>query len=549
MEDPRPGARPTAYRITAGPTPDCLGRLDTGRIESDDVWSRPLELGCMERLWWRVKLWDHHGEESDWSEPAVLEAARFDGWDSADWVHGGEVGAPEESAPAPILTLNFEAGEVQRARLDVVVLGAGEFSLDGRRLPFGRLTGGWSEFSVRARSRSLDLADLIGPGRHSLEVELGDGWFCGRLGWMERGKYGDRPRLKAFLTLWNADGSVTELATGGDWTWRSGPTRRNDRHDGEEFDARPAAIGESRPVLIGGPEGLIISPHQGPEVVPQEVLRPIAPPVKKGDGWIFDFGQNLVGVVRMRLAGAAGQTLELRHAEVLDDDGGLYLANLRKAKCIDRFTFAGTGEPEEWEPMFTYHGFRYLEVKGLTEALPADAFTAVVLNSELELSGGFRCSDDRVNRLVQNAWWSMKGNFLEVPTDCPQRDERLGWTGDAQVFIPAAAVFADVEPFFRKWAEDMRDGQEPSGAINCVVPTMPIVPGDGGPAWSDAQVICTWELWRRFGDLEPVREHLDSMRRWMEHVHSPDQTRDGIRPHPEVPWRGFGDWLSTNAET
>ncbi len=289
-------------------------------------------------------------------------------------------------------------------------------------------------------------------------------------------------------------------------------------------------------------------PRVGPPVRRIEEIKPVkqsAHSTWSDSVRIFDFGQNFTGRVRINVRAPGGATVRLRFAEILNPDGTLYTENLRSARCTDYYTCRG-GEAETWEPRFTFHGFRYVDVGGLG---PNDQIevTGVILHSDTKPTGSFRCSHEGLNQLQHNIVWGQKSNFLEVPTDCPQRDERLGWTGDAQVFIRTAAFNMDVQGFFRKWIQDMRDAQRASGGIPCVVPAVwdnDAPSRDGGPAWADAEIICPWTVYLCYADREILAEHYESMQRFMAFL-GKSQSRNHIRNHPDLKeaW-SFGDWLA-----
>jgi alpha-L-rhamnosidase len=262
------------------------------------------------------------------------------------------------------------------------------------------------------------------------------------------------------------------------------------------------------------------------------------------DAWIFDLGQNIVGRIRLRVTAPAGRTLTLRYAERLEADGSLHTANLRTARATDHYTCRGGGVEEEWESHFTFHGFQYVEVTGLPRAPGRAAVTGIVLHSDWLPTAAFTCSDPRVNRLFQNVVWGWKGNSIDVPTDCPQRDERLGWTGDAQAFVGTAALIADVNGFFAKWMRDLRDDQNAAGAVAGVSPHshLPGDWGDGGPGWADAMVICPWAMYERYGDTRLLRDHWPALVRWMDQQER--TSRDGVRAFAGSGTSCYGDWLA-----
>jgi alpha-L-rhamnosidase len=315
------------------------------------------------------------------------------------------------------------------------------------------------------------------------------------------------------------------------------------------------------PAEIFADPGIARTAMRGPTVKRILELRPITEPRELTDGhgsrWIYDLGQNMVGRLRIRVRGAAGTTLTLRHAEMLSPDGTLYTTNLRTAKQIDYYTLKGAGE-EVWEPRFTFHGFQYVELSGYPGTPSRDTLTGVVIHSAIEQTGSFACSDPLLTQLQHNIEWGQRGNFVDVPTDCPQRDERLGWTGDAQVFVATAAFNFDVAGFFAKWTRDVEDEQSPEGAYPMVVPnpmvrrnarsTWPAAAVDGGPAWADAGVIVPWAIYQAYGDTRILAERYESMRRYVDFLHA--TSRDGLRCYPDYDgWHGFGDWLALDGSS
>jgi alpha-L-rhamnosidase len=259
--------------------------------------------------------------------------------------------------------------------------------------------------------------------------------------------------------------------------------------------------------------------------------------------YILDLGQNFAGVVRLTVSGAPGQTITLRFAERLNPDGTLYTTNLRGARATDTYVCRGGG-PEVWEPRFTFHGFQYVEVTGLRAAPTPDTITGLAVSSATPVVGRFDCSDPMLNRLHHNIYWTQRANFIDIPTDCPQRDERLGWTGDAQVYIRAATLNTDVQAFFTKWLVDLEDGQRADGQFPMVAPVK-VAGNDGGPAWADAGAICPWTLYEVYNDRRLLRRHYPSMTRFIEFCRQ-RSTPDLLPPKQ---YHCFGDWLSIKADT
>ncbi|WP_432510081.1 family 78 glycoside hydrolase catalytic domain [Kineococcus sp. SYSU DK001] len=464
---------------------------------------------------------------------------------------------------APLLrrrfTLDDGHGEVARAVLHVTAQGVVETFLDGQDVSGDVLSPGWSSFEWRLRYRTHDVtASLTGGPEHVLGLALGNGWFRGRLGWNGgRAYYGDDLAGFAQLEVTFADGHVQTVVTDGTWESHASAVTANDLYDGQDVDARLldpawATAGGSREGW-GGVRAVefdtaLLTEHVGPPVRRQEVLPAQRVWTSPSGKTLVDFGQNLVGWLRFTVQGEAGRVVTLRHAEVLED-GELGVRPLRTAKATDTFTLSGGRDT--FEPTFTFHGFRYAEVTGWPGELRADDLEAVVVHSELERTGEFECSDEMLNQLHRNVVWGTKGNFLDVPTDCPQRDERLGWTGDLAVFAPTAAYLYDVKGFLRDWMRDLAAEQTArDGLVAFVVPdVLKYVPPigafpdpDSTAVWSDVAAWLPWALWEAYGDRELLAEHYPAMTAHVERVLtllSPQGLWDTVFQ--------FGDWLDPDA--
>ncbi|MFI1566827.1 family 78 glycoside hydrolase catalytic domain [Streptomyces sp. NPDC020490] len=473
--------------------------------------------------------------------------------------------APEPAdgpRPAALLRAEFTArAAVRSARLLVTALGVYELEINGGVVGDHVLAPGWTSYRHRHRYQSFDVTDLVREGRNAWAAHLADGWYRGLLGFNggTRDIYGPHTGLLAELRIEYADGSADTVATGEGWRWSPGPVLSAGLYEGEEYDARRERAGFSeagfddsawRPAAVLDFDTGVLFPADSPPVRRIEHLAPVAVTTSPTGRTILDFGQNLVGRLRIRVRGEAGRAVTLRHAEVLQD-GDLCTRPLRHATATDRYVLRGDPAGEEWEPRFTFHGFRYADVEGWPGPLdPADV-TAVVVHSDLRRTGWFSCSDTSLNRLHENVVWGMRGNFVDVPTDCPQRDERLGWTGDVQVFAPTAAFLYDVRDFLRSWLRDLAADQETderrvppvfSPDIPVITP-VPLPPGNPPMAgWCDAAVIVPWVLYERYGDTGVLRAQYPSMRAWVDAV-------DRIAG-PERTWGEgfqFGDWLDPSA--
>jgi alpha-L-rhamnosidase len=441
----------------------------------------------------------------------------------------------------------------------VTALGLYECSINGQTVGNDVFTPGWTDYNKRIQYQAYDVTNLLHEGDNALGAMLGDGWAAGFVGLGNRQLYTDKPKFLAQLEITSSDGSTTTITSDKTWKHQFGPILESDMFMGEAYDARLELTNWNTPGYddkswlkveqAETPKAALVATN-GPTVKRIEEIKPVSDPIDKSDfirrKAIFDLGQNMVGWVRLKGTAPVGTSVVLRFAEVLNDDGSLYTTNLRDARATDVYTFKGEGE-EIWEPTFTFHGFRYVELMGYPGEVSKDTITGVVLHSEMEQTGSFECSDPTINQLQSNILWGQKGNFVDVPTDCPQRDERLGWTGDIQVFVRTAAFNMDVAGFMTKWANDVTDSQSEAGAVPAVVPGV-ISLTDGGPAWADAAVICPWTIYLCYGDKSILENNYATMTKFMDFL--VNESQDFIRCAPGYKgWMGFGDWLSINAET
>jgi alpha-L-rhamnosidase len=561
----RRGAVQSAYEIRVSSAPGGPSDFwDSGRVPSAESIQIPYggkPLPSRTRAYWQVTVWDERGASSSSAPGAAFwETGLLDRSDwSAKWIGASWHGSASAGAPAPYLRKTFTlASAPARARLYISALGIYEAYLNGRRVGDGHFTPGWTDYRKRVQYQVYDVTALLAEGDNAIGAVLGDGWYCGHVGWRDREVYGDRPKLLAQLEVTLADGSRQVVSSDGSWRAASGPTLDDDLLMGETFDAQKELRGWNRP----GPEsgswddaavfpdpGIELSPSLDRPITNHGDVRAVAEPrMADGHRFIYDFGQNLVGVATLRIRAPAGTVVTLHYAEMLDPAGNLYLDNLRKARATDSYACKGAADGESWTPRFTYHGFRYAEIDGLPDSVEADrgALVAHVLHSDMGPSGDFTCSDPLVNQLQHNIQWSQRGNYFGVPTDCPQRDERLGWTGDAQAFIRTGAWNRDVEAFFTKWQRDIADAQAPAGYVPAVIPSIeiaPVVPGDGGPGWADAAIICPWTVYLCYGDRALLETHFGELRNYVDYLAT--QSVGHIRLDPSLKkWGGFGDWLA-----
>ncbi|MAT69220.1 MAG: rhamnosidase [Planctomycetaceae bacterium] len=441
---------------------------------------------------------------------------------------------------------------VAQATVYLAALGWADLSINGEPVNTDYFSSGWTDYARRVYYRAYDVGGLLKPGPNAWGAVLADGWYSGHIGWgADRALYGEKPRVRAMLHVQYEDGSSDTFATDDSWQAMRGPTTTADILLGEEYDATAKVAGwdqasatvDGQPVDTGAEVSPVVQWHPGQPVVavgefPARSVNEPAPGV-----YVFDIGQNIAGVARLQVQGRRGQRIQLRFAERLNDDGTLYTANLRLARATDAYICSGDGV-EIWQPRQTFHGFQYVEVTGLDEPPALDMITGVALSSDTPLASRFHCSDEQINRLYKNVLWTQRANYIDVPTDCPQRDERMGWTGDAQVYVHTACLTTDAQAFFRKWLVDLTDAQREDGQFPRVAPVV-LNEHDGGPAWSDAGVICPWEVYQAYGDIVLLEQQYPSMVEFVEFCRQ--RSRDEVLPPKQ--FHCFGDWLSVNADT
>jgi len=548
---------------------------DSGRTESADCADvgyagRPLAPGGRYR--WQVRVWDENDVCSPWSDPAWFEVELDprDGW-RGSWISPGpahENLSPPEGpadpvgramAPVPYLRRAFRldapAAAVRTARLYMTALGLYEARLNGARVGQAFLTPGWTDYGHRILYQAYDVTGQLGDGENVLAALLADGWYSGFVGFDAKragAHYGTAPELLAQLVIAFADGTCQTVATDAGWRTQLGAIAHADLLMGERHDLTREPGGWDtagfddrgwRAVRCRDQPGRRVVADPGP---PVRVTQQIAPVwVRRADDgrYLADFGQNLTGWLTVTVRGPAGTQVRIRHGEALTEDGRLYTENLRAARQTDEIvTPGGTAA---FEPRFTLHGFRYAEISGYPGELDPGDLAARVVHSDIEPAGSFRCSQEWLNQLFRTIDWGQRGNFISVPTDCPQRDERLGWLGDAQVFARTACYNRDVAAFFAKWLDDVADAQLDSGAFTDIAPRLlPRFARTGAPAWADAGVILPWTLYVMYGDRSIVRRHFAAMTAFLDYLErtNPDYLRCRDLG------AGYNDWLAPGAD-
>ncbi len=556
----------TGYQIQCA---NCLtfddGLLwDSEKVLSDNsifIEYNGKELTSMQKVYWRVKVWDKN-TESEWSEVSWFETGLYNKSDwTAKWISGSLTGSKHSQVPAPFLRNEFNIlKEIKQAKLYITACGVYEPYINGKKIGLDVFAPGWTDYTKRINYQVFDVTKNINAGNNTIGVILGDGWFCGHIAWGKRQHYGLKPELLAQIFIEFTDGSSQTIITDETWTHQYGPIIESDFLMGESYDARLEFDGWNninfnsnnwQNVSVGKNKNIAMSAIPYVPVSAMKEVNPIS--IKKiSNSWLsnnrylFDLGQNILGRTRLKIIGKKGQVITMRFAEILDEKGEPYFENLRSAKATDYYTLKGDKDGEIYEPHFTFHGFRYVVIEGLTEKPNVNMITGIVLHSNMQMTGNFECSNKLINQLQQNIQWGQRGNFLSVPTDCPQRDERLGWLGDAQVFARTAAFNMDVSNFFNKWQIDITDHEKDfTGCYPPVAPFLqlhPIFKKDGQTGWSDAGIICPWTMYQSYGDKRILEKHYDSFKRYITQLEI--DSVDLIREHPSLEWQGFGDWLN-----
>jgi len=605
LESDERGQGQSAYRLLVASSPAKLARgegdlWDSGLVKTSAASQiayagRPLT--SRQQAFWKVKVWDANWRESAWSAPASwsMGLLRPEDW-QAQWIsfrdasvlhtNRGQLHLP----PARHYRREFQAAKpIRRAMIYASALGLYELELNGQRVGDAFFTPGWTDYRRRVYYQAYDVTSQVRRGANALGATVADGWYAGYVAYgllvgygphkTGRNIYGKTPALLAQLEIEYTDGSREVIATDANWrTTDAGPIREADFLMGEFYDAHRELPGWSRPgfddrgwtpAIRAEENGSLKAPfYEGDKKVSEKefgFIRPArmeaypAPPVRhiqelkpvavtepKPGVYIFNLGQNFAGNVRLKVRGPAGTKITLRYGEMLHPDGRLMTENLRKARATDYYLLKGDPKGEVWTPRFTFHGFQYVEVTGYPGKPGVEAITGLVMHSDTPLTSGFECSDPMANRLFQNIVWTQRANFLELPTDCPQRDEREGWMGDAQIYASTATYNADVAAFFNKWLREVEEAQLPGGAYPDYCP-WPFQHGKAfAAAWTDAGIIVPYTIWKVYGDTRLIERLWPSMTRFMDWRRQCSPDLRG-RKHPDA--NTWGDWLNLNEPT
>jgi alpha-L-rhamnosidase len=495
---------------------------------------------------WQVRVWDNSGKASDWSPIAQWQVGLLSpAYWKAKWI---EVGYKEDSVsrPGALFRKQFSAGKkIKSAVAYITSHGIYEAFINGKRVGDLYLTPGWTSYNKRLQYQMYDVTALMNQGKNAIGVMVGSGWYRGSLGWKDSiNHYGRNLGLLLQLNINYDDGTSEAVLSDGTWKSSTGAITYTEIYNGETQDARKEQVGwTSANFIDSGWSGVKTKDYSKENIITTE-----NEPVKKQETFkavkiftspegdkIIDFGQNLVGWVVVKAKGKAGDKIVLSHAEVLDKKGNFYTENLRSARQQNTYILKG-GSEETFEPHFTWQGFRYVKVEGVDGNLKPENFTAVAVYSNMERTGNFSCSNPLLNQLQHNIEWGQKGNFIDVPTDCPQRDERLGWTGDAQAFSRTATFNMNVNSFFGKWLKDVAADQFANGSVPFVVPN--VLGGGGGAAgWADAATIIPWNMYNAYGDMKILEDQYPSMKAWVGYMQ-----QNSVNNLWNKGWH-FGDWL------
>lgn len=544
--------RQTAWQIRAAATEKELkaGKnllWDTGKVYSDKSIQIPyqgLPLNSRDKVYWQVRITTNQGQTA-WSKVASLEVGLLS---SSDWIASWiQPDVPEDNSTAPPVSYMRKEfllnSHIAKARIYASAQGIYQLKLNGEQVSDEYFAPGWTSYHNRIQYQVYDITHLLRPGNNALGIILGDGWFRGHIH-AKRNQYGDKVRAILQLEVTYTDGSREVIATDGSWKSCTGPILKSDFYHGEIYDARLELTGWDKPGYTDThwkgvleqevDKNILIASETQPMRITQSI-RPVRKIITPRNETVIDFGQNITGWVSFSLKGKAGERIRLQFAETLNKEGNFFRENLRRARAEDEYIFKGEGM-ETYEPHFTFHGFRYMKIEEYNNEIRLEDFTGKVIHSDLSFNGQFSCSDTLVNQLFSNIRWSMRDNFIDIPIDCPQRDERLGWTADAQIFAPTACYLADVSTFYSKWLKDLAAEQTPDGNVQDVVPN--VRKGNGASGWGDAATVIPWVLYHEYDDKVMLETQYQSMKGWVKYLKS------RAKENYIYPGGRYGDWLS-----
>ena len=564
----------TAYQILVSTDStllisDSADLWNSGWVNSDEM-NQIEYLGrtpiSRETCYWKLRILDQDSAVSAWSKIANWSMGLLDSSDwKAQWIGFDEAwsdsiyrvkpwgnrmdGTSEyKPLPCPYLRKSFMIeNSIESANIYVTALGIYELYINGIRVGEDCFTPGWTDYTKRVYYKTYEVSSLLNHGENTVGVILADGWYAGNIANRGQYYYGKKLRFKMQLEIAKSSGAVDVIATNNTWRASYGPIREADMQGGETYDARLKMNGwntndfddsQWKDVVVSDSITTPLQPYPSLGVRKTEEIKPVEIVKRNSGTYIVDMGQNFAGWVRLKVSGSKGDSIVLRYAEKLNEKGALYTRNLRTARATDTYVVRNDGS-EVWEPRFTYHGFQFVEISGYSGELKKEDVIGVVVHSNLDISGDFDCSNPLVNKLFSNIVWSQRSNYFDVPTDCPQRDERMGWTGDAQVFMQTAAYNMNIAPFYTKWLVDITDGQYENGRFPS---TAPRVYKRVAAGWGDAGVLCPWTMYQWYGDKKVLHQYYPNMVRWINHI-------EERSPNYISTLGSYGDWQNVESET
>ena len=574
----------TAYQIMVASSVELLAAnkpdvWNSGKIKSNatnQVDYSGKTLKSRDKCFWKVRSWDRTGNIGRWSEIANWELGLLSKTDwKANWI-GNDLtalgkGIVYHLPPSPYFRKEQNLkSDVKSARLYVTALGLYEFRINGKRIGNDYFTPGWTDYNKRVYYQSYDVTSELKSGKNTFGAILANGWYAGYIGYallvknhVVRNFYGNVPLLKAQIEIEYQNGDKEAIITDSSWKTNQGAILEADILNGETYNANlefekwnQADFDDSNwkiATVFSDKSDRKIESYPGNPLKVFAELKSISVKHEKGGKYIFDLGQNFAGVVRLKVNGNKGDTITLRYGEVLFPDGSLMTENLRKARATDMYILNGNPEGEAWSPRFTYHGFQYVEASGFKSAPSLDAITGLVLGSSTPTVGSFETDNKMINQLYHNIVWTQRSNYFDVPTDCPQRDERLGWTGDAQAYVQSATFNNDISAFYAKWLVDLNDAQRADNTYPIYAPAPNIrVTDTYSPGWSEAGIVCPYTIYKTYGDTKIIRQFWPNMLAYLKFMETKTKGNyvykegsfDDINPKG-----GFGDWLSVGKKT
>jgi alpha-L-rhamnosidase len=576
LESEQRGQKQTGYQILVASNKEKLKNnnadiWDSGKVKSNQsihVEYAGKTLKSKMQCYWKVRVWDKDGKVSSWSEPAMWSMGLLaDSEWGAKWIApsadklmapiAGDWDSKYSISPLPYFRKSFSVnGKCRRATAYVTGLGLYHLYVNGQRVGDDVFAPEWTVYRNRIQYRTFDVTDIINSGANAIGVIIGSGWY-GDFPIFAMPQLADRflkgqPGLILRLDIEMEDGRFESVVTDESWRYTTdGPIRFSSLYNGEIYDGRMEMPGWNEVGFDDSKwDSAILTDFAGTNLVWQpddpiritKELKPVNLIEPEPGVYVFDLGQNMVGWCRLRVKGARGSEIIMRHGEWTTDDGNLYTDNLSKALQTDKFILSGH-DVETLEPHFTYHGFRYVEIRGLPEKPKLNDLVGYVFHNDLPIVGRFESSNNIINKLMKNIKWSLRGNLMGTPTDCPQRNERAGWMGDMQSFSQTAMFNMGMGSFFSKWTKDIRDSQGEDGTYSEMSPMQEV--GSGGPGWSDAGTIVPWRVYLNYADKRIIQEHYESAKRWVDLVHS---------NNPNLIWKNkrggdWGDWLNGDTLT